>query len=617
MNQILPKPLMLTVALIQGICLFLLFQSTELNRWPSADPIWLFVLSAFLTAVPTFFLLLIDSQNLHKALRALIPFSIVIISVSAYSGLQLIPTEFVRNETIIIPFILTMGIASFKALMYSQEFCAEVKINYQSFFHNSWRNFLVLGLSLLFTLLFFGILLLWGLLFDVIDIDFFLKMFREEWFFFPAGSLAFAFAIIIFRSLSTIIDSISALLKALIKFLLPLLSGIALIFLLALVVQGFTPLWETNLGSGLVLWLQALILFSVNAVYQGNSRERPYPLAVHRLVYLGVAILPAYSIIALYGLLTRIAQYGLTVQRCWAIFVALVLFFFALGYLWGIIRKKDDWLEALAWVNVRMGGVLLAMIILINSPIASFQKLSTQNQIERLHAGIVNPDSLDVNYFRFSLGRQGYLALEEVKEEYGTDNPRLVERIDSSYRNEFIGMAMPLNQGAADTIMTLDEMRAILQVWPDGADVPDAVLTGMLGINNLVNGPFGAFAAGGPALGPGPIMRPVPVFGSPSRDDNLYAFVIEMNNPDADNNDAEEIIFVRETLQGNRSFYLWALQENQWHSFPLFNFDQSQNLNLTEIIEQDLINAVPPEWNDVEIGGLHLSVPQQLNRVPF
>lgn len=355
-----------------------------------------------------------------------------------------------------------------------------------------------------------------------------------------------------------------------IKFLLPLLAAISLIFLFALLIQGFAPLWETNLGSGLVLWLQACILFSVNAVYQGDVDERPYPLWIHRLVYCGIAILPIYSVVALYGLLTRIAQYGLTVQRCWAVLVAVLLFFFAVGYLWGIIRKQDHWLETLASVNTRMGLFIMGMMILVNSPVANFQALSSQNQMARLQAGTIDISELDLNYFRFSLGRQGYLALQDVKKQYADSNPRLSSQIDSIYRNF---------NGFIDA--PLDTLEDLVTVWPTGKNLPEAVLKAAIGQNPFQN-----------------------------VNETYYAVFVEMSNPASNNNNnREEIIFIRES-EGYNIFQLWFFENDTWQTIYLNTTYQSQDMNIETILELGEFSVLAPQWNDIEFGGIRISVPQ-------
>src|SRR5690606_35326088 len=95
-----------------------------------------------------------------------------------------------------------------------------------------------------------------------------------------------------FRELTHVIDSVTRLLQGLIKLLLPLVLTVALIFLAALPFTGLDALWGTGNGTSLIIGLTAIILFFTNAVYQDGRGAAPYPNTVHRLVYLGLALLP-------------------------------------------------------------------------------------------------------------------------------------------------------------------------------------------------------------------------------------------------------------------------------------------------------------------------------------
>src|SRR5690606_33963620 len=214
--------------------------------------------------------------------------------------------------------------------------------------------------------------------------DFFHDLFTERWFYYPVLALAQGFGIIIFRNQAKVIDTITRIQQALMKFLLVILVLVSLLFLAALPVTGLAPLWETGQGSMLILWLQALMLFFLNAVYQDDAAARPYPMLIHRFIYLGVALLPIYSAIAFYGLSLRVEQYGWSVDRCWGFLLWGFFALFSLGYLWGIIKQRDHWLEHLSWVNVRMGLVLLAVMLLINSPLIDFRKISVSSQLNQL-----------------------------------------------------------------------------------------------------------------------------------------------------------------------------------------------------------------------------------------
>jgi hypothetical protein len=65
-----------------------------------------------------------------------------------------------------------MSIATFKALMYVQQFASGEKFSYSQLFRWSWRNFLTLGLAALFACSTWGVLMLWGGLFKAINIEF-------------------------------------------------------------------------------------------------------------------------------------------------------------------------------------------------------------------------------------------------------------------------------------------------------------------------------------------------------------------------------------------------------------------------------------------------------------
>lgn len=59
---------------------------------------------------------------------------------------------------------------------------------------------------------------------------------------------------------------------------------------------------------------------------------------------------------------------------------------------------------------------------LVNSPLLNFQQIVADNQIARYQAGEVSFEKLDVDYMARKLGRQGYLALMELKEEMSDKN---------------------------------------------------------------------------------------------------------------------------------------------------------------------------------------------------
>ncbi len=465
----LPTPIMLLLALVQGLSLYLLHQSISFDFWPSNQPQWLFCFYTLAVVAPVTLLLSLEKGLELKLALRLGAFALVAAALGFYAGLQAIPLEQISYQPVLFVFIFSMLLASFKALLYIQQQALGVPLSYSALFLHSWRNFLTLGLSVLFTLAVWAVLMLWAALFKVIQIDFFDDLFAKQWFYYPTLSLAFAFGIIVFRNQAGVIDTITRIQQALMKFLLVILALVSVIFMLALPFTGLTPLWKTGHGSLLILCLQALMLFFLNAVYQADADSRPYPLWLHRAIYAAVALLPVYSLIACYGLMLRVDQYGWSVSRCCGLVLWAILALFSVGYLWGILKKRDLWLQHLSWINVRMGLVLLTVMLLVNSPLIDFRKITVQSQLARLEDGRTLLADFDLHYFRHDLAKPGYDALQQLKAHYGETNPALALRIDALYRKDMHNEASEQN--------SKDQLQQLLVALklPDDVVLPPAL----------------------------------------------------------------------------------------------------------------------------------------------
>jgi len=452
---------MLIIAVVQGILLFALYRAFDTDFWPSDDPLWSYPLWALAIAVPLLLLLSLNHGNERRVVQLVAGWAAVLALLAIYTGWQAEPFEEFPVGSLTFVFCASMTLACFKALMYLQQRANQVPLTYQVLFTNSWRNFLVTALSAIFVLIFWLILVLWGELFRVIEIDFFRDLFREDWFIFPVLGFALGLGMIIFRNLTRVIDTITKLLHALIKLLLPLIILVAVIFLAALPLVGLDVLWATGNGTALLLWLLAVILFFTNAVYQDGRETNPYAPVVHRLIFSGLCIMPIISALSLYGLVLRLNQYGWSVERCWAFVVWLILTLLAVGYVMGIVRRRAEWTIDLARVNRYMGLVVLALMILANSPILDFRKISLNSQLNRVDSGQIELEEFDFWYAKQHLARPGYLAMEAMKRQVGDSDPDLLELINN-----------PVNKWGAQRMRAADEMWAEMLYRPEPFDVP-------------------------------------------------------------------------------------------------------------------------------------------------
>jgi len=405
--------------------------ATDGGAWPSQTPLVAYPLWALAVTVPEFLLLSLATGNERRVAGLVALFAVPIALTAIYTGSQARPFGAFPLANMTVIFAISTGVACFKALMYIQQRSMRLAMSYNVLFTLSWRNALTVVLALAFTGVFWLILNLWASLFEVIGIDFFRRLFDMDWFLFVSLSVANATGIIVFRNLVGVIDSATRLLQGLLKLLLPLVTIITVLFLASLPIAGLDSLWDTGRGTALLLVLLGLQLFFVNAVYQDGRGQPPYPLVLHRLLYAGLCATPVLSALALYGLYLRLAQYGWTVLRGWAFLVWLVLSLFAVGYTVGVLRRRDAWTVDLARVNIGMGVVVAVAMLLVNSPVLDFRKISAHSQLARIPAGPEGAGQFDIWYAHSALARPGHLALEFLKTRVGDSDAELLEALNN------------------------------------------------------------------------------------------------------------------------------------------------------------------------------------------
>jgi len=558
---------MILIALVQGFSLLLLHQAIELDFWPHHSPHWLFAFYSIAFIGPTLLLLSIDRNNVTRLLKFAAPFVLLSGLLGYYAGFQATPIEHVSYDTVLFGFINAMVLATFLALFFINMFSNQQDINYKSAFILSWRNTLTLALSLLFTLVTWGILMLWAELFRAIEIDFFRDLFTERWFYYPVLALANGFGVVIFRRFSNVIDTIVKLLQALFTFLLVLLVFVAIIFLFTLPFSGLEPLWDSG-GSALVLWLQALILFFVNAVYQYDANSRPYPVWIQRFILIGIVLLPVFSAISFYGLYLRVDQYGWSLSRCWAFVVWAILALFSVGYAKNIIQLRDHWLQKLSSINIAMSLVLLVVMLLVNSPLLDFRKVTVKSQLNRLSSEQVTINEFDYSYFKRHLARPGYLALEQMKQDYSESHPEVVTRIESLYRN--------MDEG-----VTYQQFTA--KITDLSGQVPEAVLKKAYSVYSE--------------------------WGFYSFDNTIQFYILET---DMDGNGQSDYILFQHQNHDNLSYTLFYAENDIWQNLPTHsantNCDTCTFEAALESIKAQEFSTKQTRWKDLLIGDLELKM---------
>ena len=556
----LPRNLMLGISFGQGIALFLLWRALENQVWPSQTPAINFPLWTFALFWPALMLLSMGKGDLMRSLKATGLFSAVLVLLAVYVGWQATPHGEFPIESLLFVAVVTGLIACFKGLLVCQQWIGQAQRTYEALFTYSWRNFLVVALAGAMTMGVNLILFLSAELFSAIGIDFFRELVRKDWFLFPVLSVAFGLGVLIFRRLVGVIDSITSLLEGLMRLLLPLIAAVVVFFLGALPFTGLAPLWETGNGTALLLWLNAFTLFFVNAVYQ-TGRGVPYPAIVHRLLSPAIALLPVVSALALYGLYLRIDEYGLTVSRCWAFTVFLILVLFSGGYAWCIVRWRTAWPRHLGQVNTVMGWVVLAVMLLVNSPVLDFRSMSLTSQLARVEAGEIELREFDFHFAKHHLARPGYLEMQALIAQFGDSDPDLVRSIREPVRR------MPGKTRH-------DEIWDRMVYRPEAFEAPP-------GLRDA-------------------IWRSRP--GHPASHDQFVLVRVDLDT----DGEPEYVLLAKERNYDGVHAWRYSFDSDAWHSRKLvLHTDFPEDTDLAETLRNGEIEPVIPRFRNLRIGELN------------
>ncbi|MDE0178230.1 MAG: DUF4153 domain-containing protein [Gammaproteobacteria bacterium] len=402
-------------AVIAGQAALLAWLGVVLDRdaWPADNPV---VLVPFITVVfgwPVLVLFAAEPGSFKRTAAFAGVCAVVAGLLGTYVGWQATPGGKFSVGNLYSIYVATQLGAGFIALAFMQQITARAPFRYAALFKSAWRNLFVAGLSLALVGGVAILLALWAALFAILGIDALGETFTEPWFVLPAAGIVFGVGTMLFRRRDRLIDGIVGLVESLGRYLLPVVLLIVAVFLVTLPFVSVGALWDTGLGSRILIALGTIAMLLIGIAYRPEADLR-YPGSVQLAVTAVVVVLPILPALAMTGILIRVNQYGWTVSRCWAFSFAGLLALFSLGYLWGVIRHLAEWPRVTALVNLSMACVILAVLLLQNTPVLDFRAISARSQLARVESGKIGLEQFDFRYVARELARPGYLAAHRL-----------------------------------------------------------------------------------------------------------------------------------------------------------------------------------------------------------
>jgi len=286
---------------------------------------------------------------------------------------------------------------------------------YQQLFSNAWTNILAFKIASFFVCINWLIISLWGSLFKLIGITLFADLFQTTWWRFTFTCAMFALGVALARERVTIIQALLKLILALFRILAPALAAASVLFLISLPFTGLEILWNTKIAAPILLSAIFFTILFQNAAIQTAETVEAFWRPAEWLVMAANIAMPALALLAGWGILLRVDQYGWTPDRSYLMLVTGVAFAYALAYGGSVLVKRQSWADGIIRCNPTLALVVLGLAILIHVPPLQPNSFSAKDQLARLRDGRISPDQFDFAFLKFKLGWAGQQALQTIE----------------------------------------------------------------------------------------------------------------------------------------------------------------------------------------------------------
>jgi len=398
------------IALVQGALLWWLYDRVDRHLWPEDRYGWLVALAAAAVLVPGAHYLIADLPRPRLQLGVLAGLTLLTLGLGWHYGAWGVDQPYDAPFAFAVP----LAVLVFHALPFIQSALVHgfVRPRYEDLFQFAWRNALLSALGGVFAGVFWLLLALWGILFEMLGVDFFHDLFASSPFAIPATTVAVGVGVQLAGSVERLQAALRQQLLTLLKWLTPLATLILVLFTVTLVAKS-PELFAAHrhaISAVWLLWLVAVSVALLNSAYQDGREEAPYPAWLgHAIRYAAVLLLPV-AVLAIYAIAVRLERYGVTVSRAWGLLVAAIALIYAGGYAWAALRK-GPWMGAIGAVNVGVALFTIALLTIMLTPALSPERIAAASQYRRALAG-ASDDAYA--YLRFQSGRYGRERLQRL-----------------------------------------------------------------------------------------------------------------------------------------------------------------------------------------------------------
>ena len=334
---------------------------------------------------------------------------------------------------------------------------------------HAWANIILWCAAWAFVFITWLLANLLASLFQLIGIHLLHDLLERSWFVWMLVGGTLGGVIALLRDRDRIVGLLQRVVTTILAMLAPVLATGLVLFVLALPFTGLGTLWEQTRATTPILLACIFGAFVLaNAVIGTAPEEEPKSRILRwSAMALGATMLPL-AIVAAISTWLRVAQYGLTPERLWALVFVAIALACALLYLYALVRGREAWAERLRPANIRLAIGICVVALVLATPLADFGALSTRSQVARLESGRVTPQRFDWRALRFDFGPSGVAALQRLQAAAPNPESRRLARMALAAEDP-----MDLETPEQDRLEA--EAARNLRVIPAGTPLPQAL----------------------------------------------------------------------------------------------------------------------------------------------
>lgn len=293
--------------------------------------------------------------------------------------------------------------------------------DYPTLFELSWRILVRYASAVIFTLLFWGLVLLSDALLRLVGVNLMTWIQSVEALSWLLTGAVFGMALAVVHEMRDYLSPYLVL--RLLRLFVPVVLAVVAAFLLLLPVRGLSGLVGALSAAGTLLSAALAAIVLITVAVDRDAREEVGPGWLRTSVQALALLVPLLGALAIYAIWVRVGQYGWTPERLMAASVALVLTLYGLAYS-GAVLGGDGWMVRLRAANVAMALLVLALCALWLSPVFVPERIAAQSQLARFEAGRTAAGDLPLQELSGGWGKAGLAVLAELEAD-----PGLAQRI--------------------------------------------------------------------------------------------------------------------------------------------------------------------------------------------